>query len=345
MHLFRDRFDYSLKELAGLHRSIEKTVIPVLKRMNEEKRKKLKLDDIKPWNEQLNVDEKPLKAFESAQDLVSKNLRVLETIKSSFADKFKIIMESGNLDLEIRKGKTPGGFCFPIDRAGSCYICMNVAGSPLEANILLHESGHGIHALSHADEPIREYRMFDGPGELAEFPAKTMELLALDSYPIYYNAPEDIKQAKRERFIDILVSLRRYIMTNEFEQWIYENPLHTAGERTRYYQELEDRFNIGLDWKGLDIEKGLGWYKSQLLVIQPLYTISYALAQLGALAVYKHYRENKAKAIEQFENFLTIGFSKPIGELYEAAGIRLDFTEDYIREIVVLVEEELKILE
>jgi oligoendopeptidase F len=139
--------------------------------------------------------------------------------------------------------------------------------------------------------------------------------------------------------------LRRYILTNEFEQWIYENPIHTAGERTRYYQELEDRFNIGLDWKGLDIEKGLGWYKSQLLVIQPLYTISYALAQLGALAVYKHYRENKAKAIEQFENFLTIGFSKPIGKLYEAAGIRLDFTEDYIREIVVLVEEELKILE
>ncbi len=345
MHLLRDRFDYSLKEIKELHRSVEKCIIPVLKRVNEDRRKKLKLDKIKPWDEQLSVNKKSLKAFESSQDLVSKTYKVIENINIGFADKFRIIMEWGNLDLEIRKGKTPGGFCFPIDRAGNCYICMNVTGSPHEVNILLHESGHGIHALSHMDEPIREYRMFDGPGELAEFPAKTMELLALDSYHVYYNDSEDLQQAKKERFIDILHSLRRYILTDAFEQWIYENPLHTAGERTQYYKKLEDRFEVGVDWNHLDIEKGLGWYKSQLLVIQPLYTISYALAQVGALAVYKHYRENKAEAIEQFENFLTMGFSRPIGELYEAAGIRFDFTEDYIRKIVVLVEEELKILE
>lgn len=58
-----------------------------------------------------------------------------------------------------------------------------------------------------------------------------------------------------------------------------------------------------------------------------------ALDQLGALAVYKHYRENKAEAIEH-------GLLKTDWELYEAAWIRLDFTEDYIRKIVVLVEEE-----
>lgn len=101
--------------------------------------------------------------------------------------------------MDVRKGKTPGGFCFPIDRSGMCFICMNITGSPIEANILIYEAGHGIHSLSHSDEIIREYRMFDGPGELAESLAKTMELLALDYYDEYYdNIAELIKPKKRD---------------------------------------------------------------------------------------------------------------------------------------------------
>lgn len=345
MHLVRDRFDYSLEDLRKLHESVEKVVIPVLKNINEKKRKKLNMDKLYPWHESINTYNKTLKPFSSVEDLINKNYEVLEKVNPRFAEKFKIIKESGNLDLEIRKGKTPGGFCFPIDRSGSCFICMNVTGNSIESNILIHESGHGIHALSHADEPIREYRMFDGPGELAEFPAKAMELLALDYYYKYYEDLEDITRAKRERFIDILMSLRRYIMIDALEQWVYTNPKHTAKERTEYFKKLEDRFNIGIEWENLELQKGVGWYKTQLMIIQPLYVISYVLAQLGAVAVYKNYKENKSKTIEQFEHFLSLGFSKPIGGLYGIAGIRVDFSEDYLRDIVEFIVEELKMLE
>lgn len=344
-HLKRNRFDYSLEDLRTLHDSIEKIVIPVLKKINECKKEDLKVDKIYPWDEQMSTSSNILKPFDSIEDLLNKNFRVLEEINSRFAEKFDRIKKSGNLDLDIRKGKTPGGFCFPIDRAGICFICMNVAGRPIESNILIHESGHGIHSLSHPDEPIREYRMFDGPGELAELPAKTMELLALDYYHMYYNDLEDIKQAKKERFIDILVSLRRYIMTDALEQWIYTYPGHTADERTEYFKSLEDRFNVGIEWTDLDEEKGVGWYRSQLMIIEPLYVISYALAQLGALAIYRNYKKNKTKTTEDFEGFLKLGFSKPIGALYEEAGIKFDFSEDYLKEIIDFIVEELEILQ
>ena len=55
--------------------------------------------------------------------------------------------------------------------------------------------------------------------------------------------------------------------------WIYNNPDHSNDERTEYYNSLEDRFNIGVDWSGCQEEKGVGWYRSQLVVIEHFYII------------------------------------------------------------------------
>jgi oligoendopeptidase F len=65
-------------------------------------------------------------------------------------------------------------------------------------------------------------------------------------------------------------------------------------------------------------------------------------AQLGAIAIYKNYNENGAKAIKEYENFLELGYSKSVREIYAAAGIKFDFSEEYLKEIVEFIKNELK---
>lgn len=343
IHLARSRFGYSSEDFQRLHQSVEKLVIPALNKLNEKKRKALKLDRLNPWDEMASIYEKNLQPFKDIADLVRKNERVLTQIDLEFAKKFNQIKEKGNLDLEHRKGKVPGGFCFPIDQTRNCFICMNSVGMAREATILIHESTHGIHAFAHADEPIREYRMFDGPGELAEFPCKAMELLALDYYDTYYDQAEDLHRAKKEIFVGALETLRRCAMDDAWEQWIYTHPNHSSKERTNFYRSLVKRFNPGVDWTDLDEEMSVGWCERFLVITMPAYIISYALAQLGAIAVYKNYRENREKTIDQLKDFMKLGFSRPIDELFQVAGIQFDFSEEYLREIVDFIMKELEI--
>jgi oligoendopeptidase F len=42
---------------------------------------------------------------------------------------------------------------------------------------------------------------------------------------------------------------------------------------------------------------------------------------------------------------LSLGYTRPIPEIYEAAGIRFDFSEGYIRELMDFMVDELKKLE
>jgi oligoendopeptidase F len=42
---------------------------------------------------------------------------------------------------------------------------------------------------------------------------------------------------------------------------------------------------------------------------------------------------------------LKLGYTKPINEIYETAGIKFDFSADYVKELVTLVKTELTKLE
>ncbi|HOH60775.1 MAG TPA: M3 family oligoendopeptidase, partial [Candidatus Cloacimonadota bacterium] len=65
------------------------------------------------------------------------------------------------------------------------------------------------------------------------------------------------------------------------------------------------------------------------------------MAQLGALSIYKNYRENKARALQQYQDFLKLGYSRPVNEIYQTAGIDFNFSQEHIRDLVSFVRQEL----
>jgi oligoendopeptidase F len=342
-HQEMGRFAYTPDDLQHFHAAVETAVLPFLRELNEHRKEKLQLDSVRPWDTQVDLDGKVLHPFDTTEEFVSKTIRVLEKVNPDYALQLDKMHNTGLLDLENRKGKAPGGYNNPLAELGSSFIFMNAVKMHRDVVTLLHESGHAMHAMSINHIPLDYYR--ETPSEVAELASMAMELISMENWELFYPDPEDFKKAKRDQLEGTLNFLPWCMMVDAFQHWVYTNPDKNAEDRHQYFLTLAKRFDYGVNWEGLDELRKISWMFQLHIFEVPFYYIEYGMAQLGALAIYKNYRQNGKKAIADYQNFLSLGYTKPVNELYQAAGIRFDFTREYLQELVDFVKEELKPLQ
>jgi len=337
-HFTKERFDYTPEDLYEFHSSVEKAVLPILKELFETKRQKLGIDTLRPWDTAADEDGITLKPYKTNDEFVDNAIKILHKVKPEFGKNLELMKNTGFLDLENRKGKAPGGYNTQLPEYGGSFIFMNAVGIHANVITLLHESGHAMHGFSCKHIPYNVYKRY--PSEVAELASMSMELITMDYLDEYYKDRVDIKKAKKEGLMSTLNILPWAMTVDAFQQWIYTTN-HTAGQRDAYFAGLMDRFNYGENYSGYEKEKALRWLRQLHIFEVPFYYIEYAMAQLGAIAVFKNYKENGEKAIEQYHNALKLGYSKPIPEIYRTAGIKFDFSYEYIKELVGFIKNEI----
>ncbi|MFA7169626.1 MAG: M3 family oligoendopeptidase [Candidatus Paceibacterota bacterium] len=339
-HQAAGRFDYTPEDLYEFHNSVEAVVLPALEKINEKRKMILGVETLRPWDMSVDLDGEILKPFSDTQELLSGAIRILERIKPEFANKLRLMSENGFLDLDNRKGKAPGGYSYPLNETGADFIFMNAVGVQTDVQTLLHESGHALHAFAVSEEKIVQYQ--NSPSEVGELASMSMELFILDYLNEFYKKDIDVKKAKREHLEEVLSLLPKVMVGDAFQHWIYLSSEHSAKERDEELARLKNRFTTGVDWSGLEKEKEISWLRVLHFFELPFYYIEYAISQLGAIALYKHFKENPKKAIEGYENFMKLGYSKSVPEIYEVAGIKFDFSKEYLKEMVDFIVGELK---
>ena len=130
---------------------------------------------------------------------------------------------------------------------------------------------------------------------------------------------------------------------DSYQHWLYENPGHSTEVRKQRWNEIFDSFSdTQTDWSGLQEAKDYLWQKQLHLYEVPFYYIEYGMAQLGAIAVWRNFRQDPAKGLQGYQNALKLGYMKSIPEIYKAANIRFDFSRPYIKELMDFVRAELK---
>jgi len=340
MHEAKARFSYTPEDLYEFHTAVEKTVVPFLTELNREKAEKMGIGVLKPWDTDVSVDGKKLKPFDEIEDFIGNGISAMGDVKTEFGERLKYMRDNEFLDLGNRKGKAPGGYNYPLYESGVPFIFMNAVGVHTDVVTLMHEAGHAMHSFATRDERLITYQ--DSPSEVAELASMSMEFMSMDGWKNYYPVHEDYIKAKREQVVRSLETLPWVMIIDAYQHWIYLNPENTAGDREVKFRELMERFNPGIDWTDLDIQKGIAWLNQLHIFEVPFYYIEYAISQLGAVGMYKNYKENPEKALVNYENFLKLGYSKSIEEIYETAGLKFDFSEGYIKELVDFLAMELK---
>jgi len=343
MHQAKGRFSYTPEALYAFHDGVEKEIVPFLKTLTEERKTKLGVDNVKPWDTSVDLDGKILKPFETTDEFIDNAMDILNEIKPKFGQQLNMMKNTGFLDLENRKGKAPGGYNYPLQETGAPFIFMNAVGLHRDVVTLLHESGHAMHSFAMKDIKLDAYK--DTPSEIAELASMGMEFLSMDLWDKYYSDAADLKKAKKDQFEGALSFLPWCMIVDAFQHWIYLNPKHTAEEREDHFISLLKRYDTGIDWSGNEELRKIGWMFQLHIFEVPFYYIEYGMSQLGALSVYKNYKTNgKEKTLGQYEEFLGLGYTKPVNELYEAAGVKFDFSAAYLKDLVSFVKAEIAAL-
>ncbi|MGH4124166.1 MAG: M3 family oligoendopeptidase [Clostridium sp.] len=339
-----ERFSYTPEDCIKFHESVLKYVVPLSVKIQKEHQQELNIDTYKPWDiDAVQKNELPLKPYNTVEELIDGVIRMFERTDKFFSDTLKRMKNQETLDLKSRKAKSPGGFCdyFPVSKIP--FIFMNGAQSHDDVVTLAHEGGHSVHNMLCADMKISDYR--NVPSESAELASMSMELITMDKWDEFYKNDSDLKRAKREKLEGIIKFLPWGITVDKFQHWIYLNPQATSKERNDKFAEIAKEYTYSsVDFTGFEDVLKHRW-KNQLHIYEvPFYYIEYAIAQLGALQVWKNYKENPKKAIEAYKNALSLGCSKPLPEVYAAAGIRFDFSEEIIKDLMDFVSKELETL-
>lgn len=339
------RFDYTPQDCYEFAEAIEKEIVPILAQKAELRKKALNLTSLKPWDTEVSIEGKEaLKPFHSGEDLIDKTIECFKGIDPSLGEKIEIMKHNHLFDVESRMGKAPGGYNYPLAETGAPFIFMNSANSFRDLTTMVHEGGHAIHTFLTANLELNDFKHC--PSEVAELASMSMELISMDNWDKYFQSDEDLLRAKKEQLTDVLKTLPWVAVIDQFQHWIYTNPEHTVAHREDAFKQIYQRFGGGFaEWEGYEMEFANLWQKQLHLFEVPFYYIEYAIAQLGAIAVWKNYKENPEQGLEKYLEALSLGYTKTIAEIYETGGIRFDFKTSYVKELADFVSNELDKLE
>jgi oligoendopeptidase F len=339
------RFDYTVNDCFNFHQAIATEITPLLDVFDLKRKKALQVSELKPWDTEVDISGKPsLKPFNDTNELINKTIACFNKIDPLFAEFIREMNTKGYLDLDSRKGKAPGGYNYPLYQSGIPFIFMNAVGTLTDLVTMVHEGGHAVHSFLSKHLPITEFK--NVPSEVAELASMGMELISMEHWDVFFTNTEELKRAKREQLEKILRTLPWVATIDKFQHWVYENPTHTLEERKNKWVSLMQTFGSQIiNWEGVEDALENTWQKQLHLFEVPFYYIEYGMAQLGAIALWKNYKENPTKTLQEYKHCLSLGYTRPIPELYKAAGIEFNFSQTYVRELITFVKDELKKIE
>jgi oligoendopeptidase F len=336
------RFDYTPEDCVKFHDAVEKEIVPIARELQGQRQIQLMLGKLRPWDLAVDpLNRPPLKPFAQIDDMVTRTQKIFNQLDTELADGFQQMQDLKLLDLDNRKGKAPGGYQSTLSESRLPFIFMNAVGLQRDVETILHEAGHAFHALATRDEDLYAYR--GAPIEFCEVASMSMELLGNEFIEEFYSN-DDSKRARRVH-LEGIVGVFPWIATvDAFQHWIYTHPNHTRKERRSAWLALMDRFGGDVDWSGFEDVRANLWHRQLHIFLHPFYYIEYGIAQLGALQVWANTKQDKARALDDYKKSLALGGSRPLPELFSAAGCQFEFSAKTIQPLAEMMRDELAVL-
>jgi oligoendopeptidase F len=336
------RFDYTKEDTFRFHESVKLHVLPLVNKIYSHKKEKLNLKQLRPWDIEAEPEgTKPLAPFETGKELLDKSIEVFTKLRPFFGDCLRKMNEMKHLDLESRSGKAPGGYNMPLAETGAPFIFMNAAQSMHDVTTILHEGGHAVQSFLTHDLELNSFK--DYPMEIAEVASMAMELFSMEHWDVFFENKEELKRAKEHQLERVITIFPWIAVIDKFQHWIYENPGHSLESRSKKWMEIFKEFSDDIiDYSGLEKYIENSWQKQLHLYEVPFYYIEYGIAQLGAIGLWKQFKEDPEKALDHYVDALSLGGTKTLPELYKAAGLKFDFSPENIKSLMEFVNQELE---
>jgi oligoendopeptidase F len=172
------------------------------------------------------------------------------------------------------------------------------------------------------------------PAAFAEVASHAMELIGAEHLQgAVYGRRDAVSAQLRSlgRVVRLLCNLAR---VESFQFWLHDHPHHGPRAREAAWSELGQRFEGGLDWRGLERTRGRGYLAHPGLLRDPFGQLPYAVALVGALQVWASYEREPQATLERFMRAMSLGWSRDLPGLFQAAGLELDFSRAQLEQLM-----------
>lgn len=345
------RFDYTPADCKAFHDAFERVVMPISRQLCEKKRQLLRVETLRPWDMRVNArSREPLRRVTNVHALLSQCASLFHLIDPQLGGYYETMLQEGCFDLEERANKAHVGFSQPLEVKHLPFIFGHLDSLTDVVTLLFHECGHAFHVFETASLPYIQQRHADAvPLEFAEVASISMEFIgATYLHQVGLCSEREAALIRIRHLEQVLTSyLPGFILGDAFQHWVYEQPEQAENPVAcnQKWTELTRRYQPAIDWSGLETALCSSWQQEGMFYSDPFYYIEYAFAVLGALQIWGNYLRDPQATLQQYRYALSLGATRTIPELYEAAGVRFVFDEEMLRQGMELIVRTVRELE
>ncbi|MDR0325782.1 MAG: M3 family oligoendopeptidase [Oscillospiraceae bacterium] len=314
---------YDEKMVSVFREQIQKHIVPVSERLKAEKAKRIGVERVTVYDDALDFLSGNAKPQGTPDDIFAHGKKMYHELSPETAEFFDYMLERDLFDVLTRKGKSGGGYCYPMSALKMPFIFANFNGTSGDIDVLTHEAGHAF----------AFYRAFDiypsdlqsGGYETAEVHSMSMEFFTWPWMEGFFGG-----QTNKYRYAHLsgaLTFLPYGTMVDEFQHHIYANPGWTPARRNECWLELEAKYRPYLDQDFDFYREGRRWQAQSHIYERPFYYIDYCLAQAMALAFWAESQKDFGAAWKKYLQFVGLAGTKTFTDLVAGANLQSPFAE------------------
>lgn len=345
------RFDYTPDDCKAFHAAVEQVIVPAASKLREKHHRLLGLERLRPWDTIVNprASEAP-RHITDVPALLRQCLPVFQLIDPQLKTYFEIMIKEDLLDLGERPAKAPGGYSLPLEVTRRPFIFGHLNTINDVVPLVFHESGHSFHTFE--TFPLRYIQQRSEsavPIEFAEVASTSMEFIgAMHLFESGLCSEREAALIRIQHLEGMLTTYLPWIVSGDaFQHWVYEHPeeAQIPEKVDEKWAEITRRYRPDIDWSGLEDELRSNWQGTLHYFCLPFYYIEYAFAAVGALQVWRNYLRDPEDAIRRYRHALSLGATRALPELYEAAGASFTFNAEVLEDLTQLLLHEISELE
>jgi len=326
------RTSYGPDEVAVFRDTIREQFVPIANELFESQRQNLGVDELLFHDEPV-IDKRgnPCPTGDLEQ-ILAEARTMYHDLGSDFGEFIDVMLDKGLVDVELRDGKAPGGFCTVFADTGMPFVFTSFNGSESDIAVVTHEFGHAFQVYCARKLELVEYKW--PTVEAAEIHSMGMEFLTFPWMDRFFG--DDAERYRRAHLTRILSTRLTYTAAvDHFQHEIYANPTLTPAERNALWLDMERQYQPHRNYGGLfpHLAKGNFWHRQLHIYQLPFYYIDYALAQICALQFWQKAEEDRDQAMKDYMAICEVGGSRSFTEILEVGNLRSPFDPDVIRDV------------
>lgn len=343
-YLSRHRFDYKPEDIERFRKAVVEHIVPVAVQIHEEQRKRLGLDKLEYYDEQLCFPDGNPTPDKDTKGMVEAATRMYHELSKETGEFFDFMVENDLFDLETRPNKRLGGYCTGLPDYKAPFIFSNFNKTSADTKVLTHEAGHAFESyIANRNQILMEYT--HSTSEINEIHSMSMEFFTEPWYPLFYPEGEGQRYAY-EHLAESLANITYLVSVDEFQHRVFEGEQPTAKELRNIWKDIEEKF---MPWRSYGdnsfLNEGGFWMQKQHIFMYPFYYVDYALAMICSLQFYLRMRKDRTAAWNDYMKLCSLGGSLGYFDLLKEADLKNPFEEETIKEVAAGITEVLREIE